>query len=74
ISATTNDYNICRDIRRFMVYNKNMENIIISKENFMPFSIVISALNKKNLKKSGGSIFPEDFKKNAAEDTFFQLK
>jgi len=74
ISATTKDYNICRDIRRFMVYNKNKENIIMSKKNFMPFSIVISALNKKNIKKSAGSIFPEDFKKNAAEDIFFQLK
>lgn len=71
ISSSERDFNLMRDIRRFTIYDKNNKNLILSPNKFIPFSIVISALNLKiiNHKK----IFPEDFKKNSAEDTLFQI-
>jgi len=72
ISTSRDDLNICRDIRRYMIYNKNYKNIALHPEKFIPFSIVISALNRKII--NNNSLFPTDFKKNAAEDIFFQIK
>lgn len=72
ISSQPNDYNICRDIRRFMIYDKNNNNQILQPNKFIPFSIVISAINRDKIKDK--LLFPEDFKKNAAEDTSFQIK
>lgn len=72
ICSKKDDYNTCRDIRRFMIYNKNNQSLILQPNKFIPFSIVISAINKDKLKDK--LLFPEDFKKNAAEDVFFQIK
>lgn len=72
ISPNRSDYNICRDIRRFVIYDKNKVDMILCPDKFTPFSIVISALNMNIIKK--GIFFPEDFKKNAAEDVFFQIQ
>ncbi len=72
VSAHKSDYNICRDIRRFTLYEKNDKDLILSLEKFIPFSIVISALNLDNIDDE--QPFPSDFKQNAAEDVMFQLQ
>lgn len=71
ISSDNHDYNICRDIRRFMIYKKNGKDLALEPKKFIPFSIVICALSTNKIK---GLVFPEDFKQNAAEDVFFQLQ
>lgn len=72
ISANLKDYNIFRDIRRFTVYNKNGKNLLLEAGNFIPFSIVISAVKRDAFLKIAN--FPSYFFKNAAEDIFFQIK
>jgi hypothetical protein len=55
-----------------MIYNKNNKDLILRPNKFIPFSIVISAINMNKVRDK--LLFPEDFKKNAAEDTLFQIK
>ena len=71
VSENDSDYNLCRDIRRFMVYGKNSQDLFLQPNKFIPFSIVISVLRKKFL--TAEKNFPDDFVHNAAEDTCFQI-
>lgn len=64
------DLNICRDIRRRTIYGKDNEEREISLESFSPFSIGIGAVRKKIFKDFK---FSENFGKNSAEDTLFQI-
>ncbi|MFA6430126.1 MAG: glycosyltransferase family 2 protein [Candidatus Paceibacterota bacterium] len=71
ISENESDYNLCRDIRRFMIYGKNSQDLYLNPNKFIPFSIVISAIRKDHLNKS--RTFPEEFTPNASEDICFQI-
>lgn len=71
-SPNKKDWNLCRDIRRRYIYKKNKKDLIICPKKFIPFSIVISIIRKNSL--TDNFKFPENFKQNAAEDVFFQIK
>jgi glycosyltransferase involved in cell wall biosynthesis len=71
LSPGKKDHNIYRDIRRFMLYGKRDDDLLITPDRFIPFSIVISILRRDNLNKAGS--FSQGYLTNAAEDTYFQL-
>ncbi len=70
-SSQKNDWNVVRDIRRYQIYRKADKALLLSTNHFVPFSIVFSIINKNKITEN---CFPVNFKQNAAEDTFFQLK
>lgn len=70
-SFKKSDMNVCRDIRRRVIYGKDRQEKIIALNLFSPFSIGLGAIKASMFNKFQ---FPEIFSKGGAEDTLFQIE